>query len=68
MKTKPLWRALSGAPFIENTHDDHIPILGAKFAKIGFPCGKNVLWLPCTREVADAIQRAMTLEVVDYAE
>lgn len=64
MKTIPLWRALSGAPLVEPARE--VPILGAKFAKIGFPVGKNVIWLPCTRDAADAIQKAMTLEVVDY--
>lgn len=67
MKTKPLWQALTGAPFITAVPTE-TPILGTKLAKITFPVGKNRLTLPCTREVADAIQKTMTLEIVDYAE
>lgn len=44
-------------------------ILGTRgFAKITLPVGKNMLVLPATREVADAIQRILSLEIVDYAE
>lgn len=66
VKTKPLWRAISGPASIELVSGR--PILGAKFAKLTIPVGKNTITFPATREVADAVQRILSLEVIDYGE
>lgn len=67
MKTRPLWAMLSGPASIELDRRDR-EILGAKFAYITLPVGKNTLVIPATREVADAVQKLLSLEIVDYAE
>jgi hypothetical protein len=67
VKTKPLWRALSGPAetrFVETPQ--HTPVLGAKFSKLVLPIGKHTIELLTTREVADAVQRILSLDVVDY--
>ena len=63
MKTRPLWALLSGPPSITLVRDDE-PMLGAKPAKITFPIGARSITFDATREAADAIQRALTLEII----
>ena len=67
VKTKPLWQMISGPAQIELRDTTH-PVLGATFARLTIPVGKNHITFSATREFADAVQKLLSLEIVDYAE
>lgn len=63
MKTRPLWAVLSGPPSVQLIPENE-KVFGGPFAKISVPCGDRTLTFTATRQVADAVQSLLSLEVI----